>query len=103
VTKAILPLDSDGVPVAPATLCAEAAAEAHELRLPIFEQVLAQLSEGTEMRANGDSQYELWDQGRLVGMLEVFEAPRVNGEEKGDGVSNFSSQGAVDSRYGRHK
>jgi hypothetical protein len=82
VTKAILRLDSDGVPLAPATLCAEAAEEAHKHRLPIFEQVLAQLSEGMEMRANGGSQYELWDQGRLVGLLEVFEAPRVNGEEK---------------------
>jgi hypothetical protein len=82
VTKAILRLDSDGVPLAPATLCAEAADEAHKHRLPIFEQVLAQLSEGMEMRANGGSQYELWDQGRFVGMLEVFEAPRVNGEEK---------------------
>jgi hypothetical protein len=80
VTKAILRLDSDGVPLAPATLCAEAAEEAHKHRLPIFEQVLAQLSEGMEMRANGGSQYELWDQGRLVGMLEVFEAPRVNRE-----------------------
>jgi hypothetical protein len=80
VTKAILPLDSDGVPVAPATLCAEAAEEAHKLRLPIFEQVLAELSEGMEMRAHGASQYELWDQGKLVGMLEVFEAPRANRE-----------------------
>jgi hypothetical protein len=87
VTKAILPLDSDGVPVAPATLCAEAAEEAHKLRLPIFEQVLAELSEGMEMRANGGSQYELWDQGKLVGTLEIFEAPRVNGEEKGDRLS----------------
>jgi hypothetical protein len=32
------------------------------------------------MRANGGSQYELWDQGRLVGMLEVFEPRRLNGE-----------------------
>jgi hypothetical protein len=87
VTKAILPLDSDGVPVAPATLCAEATEEAHELRLPIFEQVLAQLSEGMEMRANGGSQYELWDQGKLVGMLEVLQAPHVDGEEKGDRLS----------------
>ena len=87
MTKAILPLDSDGVPVAPATLCAEAAEEAHQLRLPIFEQVLAQLSEGMEMRANGGSQYELWDHGKLVGTLEIFEAPRVNGEEKGDRLS----------------
>jgi len=84
VTKAVLRLDSDGVPLAPATLCADAAEEAQQLRLPIFEQVLAQLSEGMEMRANGDSQYELWDEGRLVGMLEVFEPPRLYGEEKAD-------------------
>jgi hypothetical protein len=82
VTKAILRLDSDGVPVAPATLCADAAEEGQQLRLPIFEQVLAQLSAGMEMRANGGSQYEVWDQGRFVGMLEVFEAPRLNGQEK---------------------
>jgi hypothetical protein len=72
-----------GVPVAPATLCAEAAEEAHSLRLPIFEKLLAQLSEGMEMRANGGSQYELWEEGRLVGLLEVFEAPRLNEREKG--------------------
>jgi hypothetical protein len=87
VTKAILPLDSDGVPIAPATLCAEAAEEAHKLRLPTFENVLAQLSQGMEMRANGGSQYELWAQGRLVGKLEVFEALRVNGEEEGARLS----------------
>jgi hypothetical protein len=85
--KAVLRLDSDGVPLAPATLCADAADEAHNLRLPIFEQVLAQLSEGMEMRAVGGSQYELWDQGRLVGTLEIFEPPRLNGKEKGDSVS----------------
>ena len=82
MTKAILRLDSDGVPLAPATLCADVAEEAQKLRLPIFEQVLAQLSEGMEIRANGDSQYELWDQGRLVGMLEIFEPPHLTGEEK---------------------
>jgi hypothetical protein len=49
--------------------------------------MLAQLSEGMEMRANGGSQYELWDQGKLVGMLEVFEAPRVDGKEKRDRLS----------------
>ena len=89
MTKAILRLDSDGVPLAPATLCADATEEAHKLRLPIFEQVLAELSEGMEMRANGGSQYELWDQGRLVGMLEVFEPPRLNGEREGE--SSFDS------------
>lgn len=83
MAKAILRLDSDGVPLAPATLCAEAAEEAHSLRLPIFDQVLAQLSEGMEMRASGGSQFELWEQGRLVGLLEVFEAPRLNEQEKG--------------------
>ena len=82
MTKAVLRLDSDGVPLAPATLCADAAEEAHKLRLPIFEQVLAHLSEGMEMRAVGGSQYKLWDQGRLVGTLEIFEPPRLNGEEK---------------------
>jgi hypothetical protein len=83
VTKAVLRLDSDGVPLAPATLCADVAEEAHKLRLPTFEQVLAQLSEGMEMRAVGGSEYELWDQGRLVGMLEIFEPPRLNEQETG--------------------
>jgi hypothetical protein len=83
VTKAVLRLDSDGVPIAPATLCADAAEEAHELRLPTFEQVLEELSEGMEMRANGGYRYELWYQGRLVGMLEVFEPPRFDGEREG--------------------
>jgi hypothetical protein len=35
------------------------------------------------MRANGGSQYELWDQGRLVGMLEIFEPPRLSREREG--------------------
>lgn len=83
MAKAILRLDSDGVPLAPATLCAEAAEEAHRLRLPIFEQVLTQLSDGMQMRANGGSQYELWDDGRVVGLLKVFEAPRLDGNEDG--------------------
>jgi hypothetical protein len=83
VTKAVLRLDSDGIPLAPATLCADATEEAQRLRLPSFEQVLAELSAGMEMRANGGWQYELWDQGRLVGMLEIFEPPRLNGEGKG--------------------
>jgi hypothetical protein len=83
LTKAVLRLDSDGVPLAPATLCADAMEEAHKLKLPIFEQVLAELSEGMEMRANGGSRYELWDQGRLVGMLEIFEPPRLSREREG--------------------
>jgi hypothetical protein len=83
VTKAILRLDSDGVPLAPATLCADAAEEGHRLRLPTFEQVLAELSAGMEMRANGGWEYELWHQGRLVEILEVFEPPRPAGEREG--------------------
>jgi hypothetical protein len=55
--------------------------------LPIFEQVLEELSEGMEMRANGGSQYELWDQGTLVGMLEIFESPRFDGERERDRLS----------------
>ena len=84
MTKAVLRLDSDGVPLAPATLCADAMEEARKLKLPIFEQVLAELSEGMEMRANGGSRYELWHQGRLVGMLEIFEPPRLSREREGE-------------------
>jgi hypothetical protein len=84
MAKAILRLDSDGVPLAPATLCAEAAEEARKLRLPLFDQVLAQLGAGMEMRADGGSRYELLDQGTLIGVLEVFEAPRANGGENRD-------------------
>ena len=40
------------------------------------------------MRANGGSQYELWDHGRLVGMLEIFEPPRFDGEREGEASLN---------------
>jgi hypothetical protein len=75
VTKAILLLDSHGVAAAPATLCAEAAAEAKKLKLPLFDQVLAELTQGKELRANGSAGYELFQQGERVGMVEIFEAP----------------------------
>ena len=75
MTKAILLLDSNGVPVAPATLCAEAAAEAKTLKLPLFDQVLAELTRGKEVRANGGAGYELLLQGECVGLVEIFEAP----------------------------
>jgi hypothetical protein len=78
VTKAILLLDTDGVALAPATLCAEAEEEARKLNLPLFDTVLARLSAGKEMRANGDSCYELCQEGRRVAILEIFDAPRVD-------------------------
>ena len=75
MAKAILLLDTDGLALAPATLCAEAAEEARQLNLPLFDHILAQLSAGRELRANGNSSYELIQAGRCVGMVEVFETP----------------------------
>lgn len=75
MSKAILLLDSDGIAVAPATLCAESQEEARLLNLPLFDQVLAELAAGMEIRANGASCYELFEQGDRVGRLEIFEAP----------------------------
>jgi hypothetical protein len=75
VTKAILLLDSNGVALAPARLCAEASAEAHQLKLPLFDQVLAELTQGKELRANGSAGYELLQHGKRVGLVEIFEAP----------------------------
>jgi hypothetical protein len=75
VAKALLLVDSDGLALAPPTLCAEAAEEARLLNLPLFDYVLAQLSAGREMRANGEASYELFQAGRRVGMLEVFDIP----------------------------
>ena len=80
MTKAVLLLDADGVALSPATLCAEVEEEARELKLPLFDQVLVQLSGGLELRANDGSCYELYEEGRCVGLIEVFEAPRRNGE-----------------------
>jgi hypothetical protein len=75
VAIAILLVDPDGLALAPATLCAEAAEEARQLNLPLFDDVLAQLSAGREMRANGEASYELFQAGRRVAMLEVFGIP----------------------------
>ena len=75
VPKAILLLDSEGIALAPATLCAETQEEARRLNLPLFDQVLAELSKGMEMRVNGGSCYELFEEGERVGRLEIFEAP----------------------------
>jgi len=75
MAKAILMLDADGLALAPATLCAEAVEEARELNLPLFDQVLAQLSAGKEIRAAGAARYELFQEGQRVEMLEVFDTP----------------------------
>ncbi len=73
--KTILLLDPDGLAMAPATLCAEAAEEARQLNLPLIDQVLAQLSAGKEMRANGSGSYDLLKAGQRVAILEIFETP----------------------------
>jgi hypothetical protein len=75
MSKAILLLDSDGVALAPATLCAEDTEEAQRLNLPLFDRVLAESSAGMEIRPNGSSCYDLLDEGVRTGRLEVFEAP----------------------------
>jgi hypothetical protein len=56
-------------------VCAEAPEEARELDLPLLDQVLSQLSAGKELRPNGDSLYELFQDGQCVAMLEILEAP----------------------------
>lgn len=81
MAKAILLLDPDGLALAPATLCAEAAEEARELNLPLFDRVLAQMTAGKEIRANGEISYELFQAGRRIGVLEILEAPVLTGPE----------------------
>jgi hypothetical protein len=79
--KAILLLDSDGIALTPATLCAQAQEEALRLNLPMFDHVLAELSAGLEMRSNGGSCYELFEDGERVGRVEVFEEPASTATE----------------------
>ncbi len=81
MAKAILLLDPDGLALAPATLCAEATEEARQLNLPLFDHVLAQLSAGKEMRANGGTSYELYQAGQCVAILEIFETPALTDTE----------------------
>lgn len=90
--KAILLVDSDGIALAPATLCAEAVEEAGRLNLPLFDRVLAELSAGKVIRASGESSYELFEQGEHVGRLEIFEAPRLDGSENSGLNLNGRSQ-----------
>jgi hypothetical protein len=81
MTKAILLLDSDGIALAPATLCAETQEEAARLNLPLFDRVLTEFSAGMEIRANGGSCYELFEEGECVGRLDIFEAPALRAKE----------------------
>lgn len=80
MAKAILLLDPDGLALEPATLCAEAPEEARRLHLPLIDQVLAHLSAGKELRANGNSSYELFQAGERVALLEVFDTPPKDAE-----------------------
>jgi hypothetical protein len=75
VAKAILLLDPDGLALGPATLCAETAEEARKQNLPVFTDVVAQLSAGAELRVSGSACYQLFRAGQHVAMLEVFEIP----------------------------
>jgi hypothetical protein len=73
--KAILLLDSEGIALAPATLCAEGPEESLHLNLPTFNRVLAGLSAGLEIRADDECSYDLFEDGERVGRPEGFEVP----------------------------
>jgi hypothetical protein len=75
MAKAILVLDSEGIALAPATLCAEAPEEALHLNLPMFNRWHAELTAGLEIRADDGCSYDLFEDGERVGRLEVFEVP----------------------------
>lgn len=81
MAKAILLLDPDGLALAPAILCAEAAEEARRRNLPLFDHILAQLSAGAQLRPNGEASYELLQAGQRVAVLEIFETPSMNGTD----------------------
>jgi hypothetical protein len=97
VAKAILLLDPDGLALTPATLCAEAAVEAQELNLPLFEEALAQLSAGKELRMNGGTVYELFQAGEHVATIETLDAPtsdRQSPEQaEAEAAANFRALG----------
>jgi hypothetical protein len=50
------------------------------------------LSAGKVIRASGESSYELFEQGEHVGRLEIFEAPRLDGNENSGLNLNGRSQ-----------
>jgi hypothetical protein len=82
VTKAVLLLGTDGIASVPPIMCADSLDEARQGGIPFFDEIIAQLSGGKEIRPNGDSGYELYENGQRVGSLEVFESPSFFGQEK---------------------
>jgi hypothetical protein len=75
VTKAVLLLGPDGIASVPPILCADNLDEARRGGIPFFDEIIAQLSGGKEIRSIGDSGYELYENGQRVGSLEIFELP----------------------------
>jgi hypothetical protein len=84
LTKAIVFLCAGGIARSPAILCAEDPAEAEERRIPLLQQVFAQISSGMEVRRRGDSAYELFEKGRPVGTVEILDPAFVDGEDKAE-------------------
>ncbi len=82
MTKAVLLLGPDGIASVPPILCADNADEARQVGIPFFDEIIAQLSGGKEIRSNGDSGFELYENGQRVGSLEIFESPSFDAEEK---------------------
>jgi hypothetical protein len=80
VTKAILLLGPDDVAMEPAVLCADTLEEAKRDGMPLLGEIIAQLSGGKQILANGDAGYALYDEGRRVASLEIFETPGVAAE-----------------------
>jgi len=78
VTKAVLLLNLEGVVEVPPILCAENAEEAQAQRIPLFSAVFAQLTAGMEICPNGED-YDLFERGKRIGTLEIFEQPLSEG------------------------
>jgi hypothetical protein len=79
MAKAVLLLNLEGAAQGQAILCAENTAEAREAGIPLLASVVAQITTGMEVLANGDDGYELFDRGTRVGTLEIFLAPAQDG------------------------
>ena len=75
VAKSILILDTDGIALSPVILCAEADEEGRRRDLPLLEDILAGVSDGKELRANGEGRFELFRDGRRISILEIFGIP----------------------------
>jgi hypothetical protein len=75
MSKAILLLDQHGAARAPAVLCADSVEEAQTHSIPLFTTMFAHLTVGKDLCPNGHG-YDLFENGRPVGTLEIF-APAV--------------------------